>query len=862
MFDLNDDNLTRVDRKSTPVDRLPEVAAPQPPARPRNNLDSDEMRTLHGRLMSYYRQELDRQSENRFQMAVDEDYYDNIQWSEEEAQKLQDRGQAPIVYNVIATSINWIIGSEKRGRTDFKILPREEEDAPAAELKTKLLKYLSDVNKLPFARSRAFEDAIKVGIGWMEDGAQDEDDGEPIYSRYESWRNILHDSSSTELDMSDARYIFRTKWVDVDVAKALFPGREAQIQDAVIDPSLYGSFDLTDGDVPMDFAEFDRSSYSVARSFIGYKRERVRLIECEYRVPERVQRLRGGPLNGEVLDKNDPRHLEAIAGGASRVVSKVMMRVRIAHMTVKDMLWEGPSPYKHNRFRFTPIWCYRRGRDNLPYGVIRSVRDIQDDVNKRASKALHILSSNKVIMDEGALPEGLSLEEFTEEVSRPDAVIVKRKGYEMTLNAERDLAVPHLDLMSRGIQMIQQVGGVTDENLGRQTNASSGVAIARRQDQGSLATNKPFDNLRLAAQLQGELQLSLIEQFVSDKKVIRITNERGNPEYTVMNDGLPENDITRTKADFIISEQEWRNTIRQASAEMLMEMIGKMPPDVGIMLLDLAVEAMDLPNRDEIAKRIRGVNGMKDPDQTEPTPEDIAKMEAQAKQQQAAEAMFGADLADKQAGAMLKQAQALKTMAEAERAEVGTMGDRVNATSAAMTSAQMVIAMPMIAQVADGILQEAGWKDAKRPAAAGLPPLPGMPPQPPALPAPPTPEMQAPPPEMAPPMAEQPPIQPQPEPMPEPMPPMQRPPLAMPPIERMNERPPIGMGPAGDAQAVQASVEAVKQISEGTMTALSEISQAIATMATAVKALEKPRTSKVVIEKQADGSFVGKKVEE
>lgn len=860
MFDLNDDSLTRVDRKSTPVDRLPEAPSPAEPAPPKNRLDSDDSIKLHARLMSYYRQELDRQAENRFQMAIDEDYYDNIQWSEEEANALKDRGQAPIVYNVIATSINWIIGSEKRGRTDFKILPREKEDSRAAELKTKLLKYISDVNRLPFSRSRAFEDAIKCGIGWLEDGAQDEDDGEPIYSRYESWRNIIHDSASTELDMSDARYIFRTKWVDVDVAKALFPGREAQIDAAVIDPSMYGSFDLVDGDVPMDFAEFDRSTYGVARSFVSHKRERVRLIECEYRVPERVQKLRGGARNGEIYDPRDTAHQEALASGASRVVSKVMMRVRIAHMTVHDMLWEGASPYKHNRFRFTPVWCYRRGRDNLPYGVIRSIRDIQDDVNKRASKALHILSSNKVIMDEGALPEGVSLEEFAEEVSRPDAIIVKRQGKEMVINAERDLAQPHLDLMSRGINMIQQVGGVTDELLGRQTNAASGIAVQRRQEQGSLATNKPFDNLRLAAQMQGELQLSLIEQFVSDRKVFRITNERGTPEYMAVNDGLPENDITRTKADFIISEADWRATMRQAAADQLMEMISKMPPQIGLMMLDLAVEAMDLPNREELAKRIRGVNGMKDPDQTEPTPEDIAKAQAQAKQAAAAEAMFGAELADKQAGAMLKQAQALKTMTDAERAAAGTMADRVNATSSAMTAAQMVIAMPTIARVADGILQESGWNSGPPPA-RGLPPMPGMeqppqmPPQPPMAP----PSMPQPsaeveePGEMEPPEAMEAPEQPM-----QPMP-MPRPPLAMPPMGTGGPRPPIGMGPSTEAQA---SIEAVKQISEGTMTALSEISQAISVMAESMAQISKPRSSKVVIEKQADGSFVGKKVEE
>ena len=727
MFDLRDNTLTRADKFSTPVDRLPDQGSAVEPPPPANDLDSDDKQELHRRLLSYYRQELDRQSENRFQMAIDEDYYDNIQWSEDEARQLKERGQAPIVYNVTAQTINWVIGSEKRGRTDFKILPREKEDTKPAEIKTKLLKYLSDVNRLPFSRSRAFEDAIKVGIGWLEDGAQDEDDGEPIYSRYESWRNILHDSASTELDFSDGRYIFRSKWVDVDVAKALFPGREAQIDDAVVDASLYGSFDMVDGDVPMDYMEFDRSNYSVARTLVSHKRRRVRLIECEYRVPEKVQRLKGGIFKGEIYDENDPRHVEAVLSGASALASKVMMRVRLAHMTVKDLLWEGPSPYRHNRFRFTPIWCYRRGRDNLPYGMIRSIRDIQDDINKRASKALHILSSNKVIMDEGALPEGTTLDEFAEEIARPDAIIIKRAGKELVINAERDLAAPHLDLMSRGIQMIQQVGGVTDELLGRTTNAVSGVAVQKRQEQGSLATNKPFDNLRLAVQMQGELQLSLLEQFVTGEKTFRITNERGTPEFIRINDGLPENEITRTKADFIISEADWRSTMRQAAAEQLMEMISRMPPQVGLMLLDLAVESMDLPNREEIAKRIRAQTGMRDPDQQEPTPEEMQQMQAAQAQQQAQEAMFMAELEGKQADAALKRAKVA-------REEGMAMKDRVDSTNTAMTAAQSVITMPTIARVADGILQEAGWRDFTAPQVPANLAMPPQQPQPEAPP--------------------------------------------------------------------------------------------------------------------------------
>lgn len=174
MFDLQDDEKTRVTKDSA-WDRLDEIDQGEE-EHTGHELDSEENERLHRRLLSYYQRELDRQADNRIQMAIDEDFYDNIQWSEQDAAELRERGQAPLVYNVIAQSVNWIIGSEKRGRTDFKILPRGKEDAKPAERKTQLLKYLSDVNRTPFHRSRAFEDCVKVGIGWLEDGIQHDDD--------------------------------------------------------------------------------------------------------------------------------------------------------------------------------------------------------------------------------------------------------------------------------------------------------------------------------------------------------------------------------------------------------------------------------------------------------------------------------------------------------------------------------------------------------------------------------------------------------------------------------------------------------------------------------------------------------------
>lgn len=724
-MDLQDKELTRL-HKDSPIDRLPAGGAEdvEEAAHP---MDERAVHERHAELVSKYRYELEIQSENRFEQAKDEDYYDNIQFTQEQWDELMARGQAPIAYNVIAQTCNWVIGSEKRGRTDFKILPRGSEDAKPADVKTKYMKYVSDLNRTPFNRSRTFEDTVKVGVGWIETGVPDDEDDEPTGDRYESWRNILWDSASTAMDTSDMRYQFRTKWLDLDVAIAMFPGREAVLRESVQETNIYSTDAMLDGDEAMDGAEAERELFGGVNPIYLYKRQRVRVIEAWYRVPETATMIKGGRFKGDIYDEKDPRHVEVIQSGNGRLHQKVIMRTRVMFMTTTAPLVDMPSPFRHNRLKFIPVWGYRRGRNNLPYGLIRGLRDIQDDINKRASKALYILSSNKVIMEEGALPDDMTLDEFADEVARPDAILVKRRGYEMSLNNDRDLSQWHLELMSRNINMIQQVGGVTDELLGRSTNAVSGIAVTKRQEQGSVATNKLFDNLRFAVQQHGEITLSLIEQFVTEEKQFRITNERGTPQYITMNDGLPENDIARAKADFVISETDWRATIRQAQAEQLMDLISKMPPQIGMVLLSYAVENLDITNREELVAEIRKITGQRDPNQIEPTPEEVAAQQAQAQaaaeQEAAAKAMFEANLRKTHSEADKNQAAAAKTEAE-------TVQANMDAALKAMQAALAVVQAPTIAKVGDQLLLQGGWQGGQpvTPAMQGLPPA--TPPQP------------------------------------------------------------------------------------------------------------------------------------
>ena len=646
-------------------------------AAPGSELDSEEAHKEHSKCMGWLILERDKQSANRHEMALDNDNYDNMQWDPEDAAILKDRGQMPLVYNETAPMVDWIIGTERRSRVDWKVFPRTEDDVEMADTKTKVLKYVSDINRVPFIRSRAFADAAKVGVGWMDDGVRDDPTQDVIFSKYEDWRNVLWDSASYDLDLSDARYLFRWRWVDEDIACLMFPDRVKQIRASINDVGnmeRHGDDDEASGlyDRSEDAAVSGSSRASGSYAMFDARRARVKLIECQYRKPTQVKIVGDGPLKGQFVHEQDLAMQAAIQTHGSSIIEKVMMRTHFAVFTESALISMGASIYRHNRFSLTPIWCYRRGKDRLPYGVIRRVRDIQQDLNKRASKALFLMNTNQIIADEGAVDDWNQLRD---EVDRPDGLIVKKAGKSLEIRRDSEQAAGQINMMTLAQSTIQRASGVSNENLGRQTNATSGTAIQARQLQGSVVTTEPFDNLRLAIQIQGEKQLSLTEQFYTEEKVVRLTGARGSMEWVKVNtpelqpDGTTRylNDITASAADFVVSEQDYNGSMRQVMFEQLNQMAGRLAPEIALRLLRMAMEFSDLPNKDEIADQIRELTGEQDPNK-EMTPEQAQQAQQQMEQQAEAlqmqrESAMGA-LEEQRAKVKLLNAQAEKVMAE------------------------------------------------------------------------------------------------------------------------------------------------------------------------------------------------------
>lgn len=640
----------------------------------------------HSRLRSWLEHERDRQADNRAEMAIDGDFYDGLQFTEEEALEIESRGQAPNVYNETKVALDWIIGAEKRNRVDWRVLPREESDSEGATVRSKVLKYLSDVNRVPFMRSGAFAEAAISGLSWLEDSLSMDATEDPLYSGFESWRNVLHDSYHKRPDGKDMRYLFRWRHVDLDIAQAYWPdhgealerlamGADQLTADAE-DELWYLGQNIRD---PQTRRSSTTRHLSSTGSSVHSDRRRVKVYEGWYREPMRATVLHGGPYQGEILVPGFEAHERAIRSGACDIFDAIVLRTRLALMTEADLLEDCETPFAHNLFPLTPLYCFRRQRDGMPYGHVRNMRDPQSDLNKRMSKSLFLLSVNQLVVDKTTFSDNkdeYTLEDALANASNPNGVFVLQRA-DAKFELRRDFAEirGHAEMLALDRQFLQSGSGVTDELLGRRTNATSGTAITARQEQGSLTTNGIFDNLRLAISVSGQKALSNIERFYTQPKIIRLTEPQvgeQQPKLDWVKINQPElqpdgtvrflNDITQSHADFVVDEQDFRATMRQALFDQLIamiEVVGKTAPRIAVGLLDIVVATNDFPGKEEFVQRVKQLVAV----ELGQTPEQAAKAaEAEALQKRELAAKIAKD-----------EAAADKTDAESDAMRMGLL---------------------------------------------------------------------------------------------------------------------------------------------------------------------------------------------
>ncbi len=680
-----------------------------------SSLDPNFLSSPDGQFLTWasglYYRELELQSISRTERSIDAAFYDGEQFTQEELDAYEERNQKPRVFNEIKPTVDWILGGERRARTDWAVMPRTEDDSKPSVRKNKLVKYIDDINNARWHRSEAFTDMCKTGEGWTRITYEPNAEGDnQIKLMHEHWRSMLCDSKSRKPDMTDMQYVWCTKILPIETLINYFPNKKNELIGLAEDMEDLERELQNDGmieDLAQSHERVRTGSLDVVHS--SGERDGVRVYEMWYKKNERVKILKGeGSFNNEVLDLKNSDHVALINDYGYRTVEITREQMYCALYTDTTVLYRQRSPYKHNRFPFIRRFAYLKDKDGSPYGVIRSIRDPQSDLNTRRNRALFLMASSRVIMDKDAVEDK---NELANEVARWDAIIEKETGKELRIEDGVAIAGTHLNVSEQNSAYIRQISGVTGENRGMDTNATSGIAIQARQEQGTVITTVLSDMHSLARKLEGEIVLSLIEQFMDRPMQFRITadNLKDKIEFMAINDeGDPETDITRTQSDFIVAERDYRTTMRQALSEQLISVAGTISqhtgnPDLAVSMLTAAIELQDLPDKDRLIDSLRNASGMPSLSETE---EERIQREQQEQQQQEQAAQQQKQIQDIELKGLMADTELKMAQVERQKAESQNIRDRAaaNLVKEKLDALKTAVETGVTATQAQGIL--------------------------------------------------------------------------------------------------------------------------------------------------------------
>lgn len=413
----------------------------------------------------------------REESLIDYDFYDGYQWTPDEVTQLKLRKQPPIVINRTRVAINGFLGVVEKSRSDPKCWPRKPGDEDAADVATDTLVYVYDHTRFLRKKVEGFKDFL-IG-GTMAAIVEVDKKKNPVITKIR-WEEYFCDPRSRELDHSDARYEGCAKWMYVDDVYDIYPEKKEELEQTLASGSP-GVIDQSFQDRPLHNMWIDGQNRRLMVVEIYYK-NRGKWYRCVYH------------SNG--------------------------------------ILEDGLSPYKDEDGEPSNaiISCVAyMDRENQTYGLVRDMRDVQREINKRRSKLLHLLSTAQI---EASDPGAVEVDADTArmEAARPDGVI----PYGWKKVSTTDMSAGQFQLLSESKSEIERMGP-NPAVLGRQGADASGKAVLARQQAGLTEVGIIFGQAD-----DWELRIyracwARCKQFWNAERWVRVTKDPDSPTFVGLN---------------------------------------------------------------------------------------------------------------------------------------------------------------------------------------------------------------------------------------------------------------------------------------------------------------------------------------
>lgn len=409
------------------------------------------------------------------------DYFDGNQFTETEKQVLRKRKQPITPENLIKPKVESLCGLERQSRTDPKAWPRTQQHDEEAQAATDALRYVADDQDINIKKSRVFQDMLIEGFGGVEvTVARARGQIDPRVIRI-AWDRLYHDPHSCEHDFSDAGYMGYVTWMDAEKAKQKWP-KKADIIETTIGSPTSTHYDTYD-DKPRWATWYDT------------RRNRIR-INTHYHLKDGVWHRCVFTLSGALEDPAPSAFLDEDGNPENPLILQ--------------------SAYVD--------------RDNDRYGIVRDMIPLQDEVNKRRSKFLHMVTNAKVRISR-TLEQNKEL--VRKEMAKPDGVIVA--------DAEELQELGNFNREAGQFQLLQDTRaslkgiGPNAHMSGKAGEDQSGRAIMAMQQAGMTEMTPLLDNLRHFTLRLYRQVWNRIRQYWTEERWIRVTDDDKNVRFVGVN---------------------------------------------------------------------------------------------------------------------------------------------------------------------------------------------------------------------------------------------------------------------------------------------------------------------------------------
>lgn len=590
------------------------------------------------------------------QARKDFDFVACDQWEEKAATAMNDANRVPLTFNYTLSFIKAVCGLEINSRHEIMFLPRavEEGDIVANETLSETSKWMGDECDSEDEESEAFQNTAICGMGWVESRMDYEEDDEGKYIEESvDPLEMRWDKSACKKNLQDARRIWRVKTMTIDDAQALFPDAERSDLHAAWATGL----DVGDATQSVEERRLKQSD-----SVQDDPSAEVNIVQCQwwerqcyYKVahPDTGEEVELTQAEFTKLNKNLKRRKKPskFEFAHAKMYRKVYMQAFIG----SKILSKGPT-LDPKRFSFQCITGQIHKNKRHWFGLIKLMRDPQMNANKWMSQALHILNTTAkggIIAERGVFK---NVREAQKTYASPDAITVVEDGaiqkQKIMQKPGVGLAAPYIQMMDFAIKAIPDVTGINLELLGLRDANQPGILEAQRKQAGMTILATLMDALRRYRKNKGRLRLTVIQKYLPDNRIIRITGPEGMRGIRfIREEHLGEYDV-------IVSDAPTSPNQKEATWQMLMQM-SQLPQFQAVMTPQTIVQILNycpLPSKlvQIFQKAISAPNPVQQMMQQLGIKGQIAQIEK-----------VGADSAKAQAAAQLDMAKTILTMAQA-----------------------------------------------------------------------------------------------------------------------------------------------------------------------------------------------------